>query len=163
MIVLLLIIVFTFPLLWWDWRYGIQPSISDYFRVLQKRYGKGSLIPWSFWLWLIAVGGLFFAHFQTGIAFGTLAGLVLTGAAAEFWKKHAELPHILGATGGILFAHVTIMYHSIKLGMFPVGLFVLGCGIGSALLLRGTKNETYWIEIVQFAVIIMGILLLDFV
>lgn len=166
LLIVALITVFIVPLFQWVAEFGLQPSISDNFRKLQEKYGKGSMRPWLFWLWLAAVGGLFFAYFQNGWAFGTLVGLMLTGTAAEFWKnKEIEVPHIVGATGGIIMGHLTVIMHGFEIGQGFVGIASLVGGLLIVLLgkIFKTENYTYFVEIGQFAILIIMITLMDFV
>ena len=166
LIIILLNIVFVVPLLYWAMVYGVTESVSDIFRVMQKRHGRGSFRPWSFWLWLAMVGALFFAYFLNGVAFLTMFGLVLLGAAAEYWKsKHVEIPHITGALVGILGGYATLIVHAIKADHWLTGVWCLIAGVFGALLMDKylKKNTTYWIEVIQFIMIIVGITLIDFI
>jgi len=165
-IIILLVSVFIIPLFVWKEKYGIQPSISDNFRKLQEEYGKGSLRPWFFWLWLMGVGALFHAYFLNGLSFLTMVLLMLVGAAAEYWKsKHVEIPHIVGATGGILAGYVTVIVHAVQVGHTITGVtgFIIGGLLALIIEKKGGKKRTYWLEVVQFGTIILIVTLIDFV
>ena len=113
----------------------MQESISDNFRAMQEKHGRGSLKPWQFWAWLGTLGALFHAYFLNGWSFLTMALLLLVGAAAEYWKsKHVEVPHIVVA------ALVIEKDDDLEI-----------------------KNKTYWIEAIQFLMIVVIVTLVDFV
>lgn len=94
---------------WIVMSYGVLPSISDSFKVLEKKYGRGSLIPWIFWLYLINVAWPLWVLMQPlGTAFFAMCGIILVGAAARFWSgKSTEIPHIIGAVGGFILAFIS--------------------------------------------------------
>jgi hypothetical protein len=150
--------IFSFVLYigWIVFKFGVQPSISDSFYALQDKYGKGSLKPWLFWLFLINVAWPLFPLLKfNGFSFFALAGLILVGAAARFKQgKHVEIPHIIGATGGIALAFVAI-------GFVFGGWAWIWLGIGLVVygLLSWTNvpNNTWWTQIIEFVLIVIAL------
>lgn len=168
-IIILFISIFVITLWHWKMKYGMQDSISDYFRVMQKEHGKGSLRPWKFWGWLAVLGALFHAYFLNGWSFLTMGLLLLVGAAAEYWKsKHVEIPHIVGATGGIIAGYTTVIIHAAQAGHSMTGVMGFLIGAAGAFIIERDddleiKHKTYWIEVIQFLMIVVIITLTDFV
>ena len=141
----------------WIWiKFGIQPSISDSFYALQDRYGKGSLIPWIFWLFLINIAWPLFPLLNfNGFAFFSITGLVLVGAAAQFrLGKGTEIPHIIGALSGIILAFLSIgiVFKGWAFAWLPGYLLLVGL-----FNLIKIRNYTWWVEIVAFIMIILAL------
>ena len=137
-------------------KFGIQPSISDSFYALQNRYGDGSLVPWVFWLFLINVAWPMFPLLNfNGFSFFALAGVVLVGAAARFREgNHIEIPHVIGATGGIALAFVAIGF------VFGGWAWIwLATMLVVLAILSWTKvpNDTWWTQIVAFVLIVSAL------
>lgn len=95
--------------------YGIIPSISDSFLELRKTFGRGSLTPYIFWLYLIFMGASIFTFLDfSGAGFLSLAGLCLVGAASDISKKSVQLPHGIGAVTGIVVAFIGIAVYGFQ-------------------------------------------------
>jgi hypothetical protein len=151
-----MILTFAVYILWIISKFGIQPSISDSFYALQNKYGKGSLMPWIFWLFLINVAWPIFPLMSfNGFAFFAMAGIILVGAAARFKEgKETETPHIIGATGGIALAFISIGY---VFKAWAWAWFFAYFAIVGLLKLLKIRNYTWWIEIVAFVMIILAL------
>ena len=126
--------------------FGILDSISESFRKLEEKYGRGSLIPWIFWLYLINVAWPLWALMQPlGTAFFAMCGIILVGAAARFWAdKITERAHVLGAVGGFTLAFISF---GIEYGTW--GWIFLGVALAMTLILKlfKIKNYTWWVEV----------------
>lgn len=147
---------FSLYVIWIVLKFGVQPSISDSFYALQNKYGKGSLMPWLFWLFLINVAWPIFPlmHFN-GFSFFAMAGIILVGAAARFKEgRETETPHIIGATGGIALAFIAIgfVFKGWAWSWLPSYFIIVGL-----LKMFKIKNYTWWIEVVAFLLIILAL------
>ncbi len=149
--------------------FRVQPSISDSFRVLEKKYGRGSLKPWIFWLFLINIAWPLWALMQPlGVAFFAMCGIILVGAAPRFWKsKIVERAHILGAVSGISLAFISF---GVAYGLW--GWIFLGTQLLLTLILKyipkyipfkkykklvfkEVKNYTWWVECTALVLIFL--------
>ena len=84
-----------------------------------------------------------------------MAGIVLVGAAARFKiGKSTEIPHIIGATGRIALALISIgvVFNGWAWTWLP-GFFILA-GI---LKLSKINNYTWWVEVLAFVMIIIAL------
>jgi hypothetical protein len=84
-----------------------------------------------------------------------MAGIVLVGAAAQFrLGKGTEIPHIVGAVGGIMLAllSIGIVFRGWAFAWLPAYLLLLGF-----LNLIKIKNYTWWIEIAAMIMIILAL------
>lgn len=153
-----MILSFAIYIFWIIAKFGIQPSISDSFYALQNKYGKGSFMPWVFWLFLINVAWPIFPLMNfNGFSFFVMAGIILVGAAARFKEdKETETPHIIGATGGIALAFIAIGYVFTGWAWAWLPGYFAIVGLLKALKI---KNYTWWIEIVAFLMIILALFL----
>jgi len=151
-----MLLCFSLFINWIIAKFGIQPSISDSFYALEEKYGKGSLVPWLFWLFLINISWPLFPLLNfSGFAFFAIAGLVLVGAAAQFrLGRGTEIPHIIGAVGGIMLAFLSIgfVFKGWAFAWLPAYLLSVGF-----LNLIKIKNYTWWIEIFAFIMIILAL------
>ena len=122
------------------------------FYALEGKYGKSSLKPWLFWLFIINVGWPLFPLLRfNGFSFFALAGLVLVGAAARFRQgKYVEISHVIGATGGIALAFVAIGFVFGGWAWIWLAIMLVVLAI-----LSWTKvpNDTWWTQIAAFALI----------
>ncbi len=151
-----MIISFAIYILWIVMKFGVQPSISDSFYALQNKYGKGSLIPWLFWLFLINVAWPIFPLMQfNGFAFFAMAGIILVGAAARFKSgKSTETPHVVGAVGGIGLAFLSIGFVYQGWAWLWIAVFLVLAGI---LKLIKINHIIWWVEILAFTLIIVAL------
>jgi hypothetical protein len=99
-------------------------------------YTANNLTPDSIWaVMFLSVGGIF---------------IVFTGLAADSRSdRNVEMLHIIGATGGMLFGGIGLLF-------LPVWYWVLPQLILSMLFyfnIVKIKNKTYWIEVVNFVCI----------
>ena len=110
---------------------GIPESISESFRILQKKFGENSFKPYLFWLFLINISWPIHAMIDTVWSFWAMAGICIVGAAPKFWKGgHETTVHVVGATAGILFGFIAIgasfggwAWSWIAPQLFGIGLF----------------------------------------
>ena len=128
--------------------FGILPSISASYYALKNPLQKlgFTLFIWGFALPLIPL---------STTLFGFLAGgfIAFVGAACAYKQELTEKVHIVGAVGGILFG---LLYIIVDLGQWQVA-FITVLPIAALALLK-PNNKTYWIEIVAFVGIMLGIL-----
>jgi len=151
-----MILSFLLYIVWIVIKFGVQPSISDSFYALQNKYGKGSLTPWLFWLFLINVAWPIFPLMQfSGFAFFAMAGIILVGAAARFKSgKSTETPHVIGATGGIGLAFLSIGFVFQGWAWIWLAVFLVLAG---TLKLVKINNMIWWVEVLAFALIILSL------
>ena len=146
--------------------YGIQPSISDSFKALENKYGRGSLIPWIFWLFLINTAWPLWALMQPlGTAFFAMAGIILVGAAARFWEsKSIERPHVIGAVGGFSLAFISFgiaygwwgwIFMALALLMAYALKYAKIKKVDGKLTFNEVSNYTWWVECQAMALIFL--------
>jgi len=125
-------------------------SISDSWYQLPK-----PLKPlFTLFCWSLGITMLFQGNGDTALFFLSGAGLTFVGAATAF-KSTAGLTdevHYTGAAAGILFALVGL-YVEYNL-LFPLILMFLSSGF---LLLKGVDKPIWWIEMVAFVCIVLGL------
>jgi len=151
-----MIISFILYIGWIVIKFGIQSSISDSFYALQDKYGSGSLKPWLFWLFLINVAWPLFPLLDfNGFSFFAMAGLILVGAAAKFKDgKPIEIPHVIGATGGIALAFVAIGF---VFGGWAWTWLVIGLLVLAIFSWTNIPNNTWWTQIAEFSLIVAAL------
>lgn len=139
-------------------KFGVQPSISDSFYELQRKYGKGSLMPYTYWLFMVNVGWPIFPLLQFNVfSFFALVGLALAGAAAQFKDgRNIEVPHVLGASGGIVLAFIAIgaVFGGWAWGWLVGFLLILG-----AFELFSFRNNTWWTQVIAFVLIFTALII----
>lgn len=133
------------------WRCGWQPSLSESFYAIEKRYGDWkwifTLALWAFAFPLGVVGvevngGFWFAASFT----------MLVGAAPAFKSKGmVRSVHIIGATSGISIAILSFL-----LSPQPVWGIAIIVAIVAFMLLK-IKNKTLWIETAAFIITWIGL------
>jgi hypothetical protein len=138
-------------------KFGIQPSISNSMRVMQEKWGKGSLKPWLFWAYLASMGGLFFSLITTGWGFAAMFGLSLCGAAARFWEnKSTEVAHNAGAMGGIALAFTALAATYGWWYLIPIAVQGLAMWIMKK---KNVNNYTWWIETSSIILIVLSLII----
>jgi hypothetical protein len=149
-------VAFMTYLTWIVVKFGIQPSISDSFYALRDKYGESSLIPWLFWLFLINISWPLFPLLKfNGFAFFGMAGIILVGATAQYRQgKSTEIPHVVGAVGGIAltFLSIGIVFGGWAWAWLPAYILVLGI-----LNIAKIPNYEWWIEVLAFVMITAGL------
>jgi hypothetical protein len=150
-------VAFMAYLIWIVVRFGIQPSISDSFYALREQYGESSLIPWLFWLFLINISWPLFLLLQfNGFAFFAMAGIILVGAAAQFRRgKSTEIPHVVGAVGGIALAFLSIGFVFGAWAWIWLPAYIMVVGI---LNIVRITNYDWWIEVMAFIMIVIALM-----
>jgi hypothetical protein len=150
-------VAFVTYLAWIVAKFGVQPSISDSFYALREKYGESSLIPWLFWLFLINISWPLFPLLQfNGFAFFAMAGIILVGATAQFRQgKSTEIPHVVGAVGGIALAFLSIgfVFGGWAWTWLPAYLLVVGLSN-----IARIPNYDWWIEVIAFVIIVTALL-----
>lgn len=131
-------------------RYGVLPSISEsYYKMKDDNlFGGGlfTLFIWSLSLPLIIIG-------STSLMFFAGAFLAFVGAATAFKDlKMTRRVHNIGAIGGIGFGFLSMI---IDFQLFELTYFMVVLSL--TLFLLKTKNLIWWIEILAFILIIIGL------
>jgi len=142
------IVIFIGFLLYVVKQYGVQPSISDSWYVL-KDHNKEYLF--TFFIWALSIPILFLSHIS-GFYFASAAFLSVVGVATMFKEDHVERVHVIGALGGIFFALLALLLEGIWLPLVGTSLISL------YLRYKKISNLTWWVEIVAFACIELGLL-----
>ncbi len=147
---------FAIYMSWITIRFGILSSISESFYALRDEYGKSSLIPWLFWLFLINVSWPIFPllHFS-GFSFFAMAGIIFVGAAAQYrMGSPTELVHVIGAASGIILSFIAIgfVFGGWAWAWLPATALIIGI-----LNWVRIKNYTWWLEVVSFVLIIIAL------
>lgn len=151
------LLVFTYYLAYITRQYGVLSSISESYYMLGKKSGY-------FTLFCFLLAFPMFLHsreFNPGLAveadytwlFFVSMLLSFTGAAAAFKRPVTDVVHFVGAACGILGAIVGIALQ------YNMPLLILGWFISSAIA-AGFKNPVYWVEVVSFAWVMVGLLIL---
>jgi hypothetical protein len=128
-------------------KFGILKSVSDsYYHI--KRKAVFTLVLWSFAI-PVSIAA------SSPIMFFAVAGICFVGAAPAFkgWETESRV-HVVGATSGIVLGLVSLWVE--------LGLWYLPCIYAAgflAIVLLKVKHRTWWIEIMAFYVILIGILI----
>lgn len=131
-------------------KYGVLPSISESYYKMKgdKLFGGGlfTLFIWSLSLPLIIIG-------DTPLMFFAGAFLSFVGAASAFKDlKMTKRVHTIGAVGGIGFGFLSMV---LDFQLNEITFFML---LGSLILyLLKIKNLIWWVEILAFVLIILGL------
>lgn len=131
-------------------RYGVLPSISEsYYKMKDDKLFGGSLFTlfiWSLSLPLIIIG-------NTPLMFFAGAFLSFVGAASAFKDlKMTKRVHNIGAIGGIGFGFLSMI---IDFQLFELTYFMVVLSL--SLFLLKIKNLIWWVEILAFVLIIIGL------
>lgn len=150
--ILILISFIIFTLYWTVGLYfwGIPSSISATYYKIKGR--KNRLIFYV--LTQVLFSGLliftFLSHFLT------MAGtfIIFSALAADTRNNDiTERNHVIGATGGIIFGMVAM----IQFGLWWIPLIMIAFTVPA--MYFKLKNHTFWIEILAYYLIILGLLL----
>ena len=143
------VIFTTFVALLWR-KYGILNSISaGFYKLPEKQRWIFTLALWGFSIPIIVFGGLNNAE----LLFLAGGAIVWTGAAAAYNSSDLELKiHITSAMAGVIvgLAHLVINLHLYYL--------VGGATVIAFIIYKRSKNYTWWLEILYFYTIIIGLL-----
>jgi hypothetical protein len=131
------------------YRYGVLPSISESWYVLPK----GQKFLFTLFIFGMGVPMLFY---DSAVLFLAGSSLTFVGAATEFksteWIK--DEVHYTGAALGIT---LPLLYFGFNNGLWiPLIAQVVGTII---ITLTKTPNKIWWIEILAFVVIMIGLFL----
>lgn len=142
------VIFTTFAALVW-WKYGVLNSISAaFYKLPENQRWIFTLALWGFSIPIIIFGGMNDAE----LLFLAGGAIVWTGAVAAYNSSELELKiHITSAMGGVILglAHLTINLHLYYL--------VAGATVIAFLLYKRSKNYTWWIEMLYYFTIIIGL------
>lgn len=138
-------------------KFGVLSSISESWYRLED-YKKNLGILFTFFCWGIGFLMPFHTVGDTGWFVGSGAGLVFVGAATMFKSTaaHTNIVHMVGAAMCIImgFLGIGFQYHQ----WYPLIMFVVS---SIPLYLFVKKNRTWWIEILAFVSIGVGLILIS--
>ncbi len=135
----------TYIIFIWS-KYGVLPSISDSFYKTKNAF--------SFYVFILSVALPLMIAGDTGLMFSAGALLTFVGAAAAFKDKLTGTVHVIGAIGGILLGFLSMIVDFHLWYITAIELLF----IGIAYLIK-MKNKTWWVEIVSFILIMIGLLI----
>lgn len=138
-------------------RFGIPPSISDTYYVLDRhRKLLGNLFVIWLWIWV----GMIWQYAPNLWIEASAAVIMWVGAARDFRRNKLTLrTHEISAVVGIVLGYVGLtiaLWSSAWIIIIPLSV---GTMTFIALVSR-TRNKIWWVEIVAFITIIGGMLLL---
>jgi len=155
MITTLLTIKFTLYVLYIIKENGnrILPSISDSWYVLQT---NKPILRHLFTLWCYLIGLLLLSYYTYSFAFflGGM-GMMWVGTYTEFYRRSSEHEyiHFSGAVIAILSSLIGLLYNQIY---FPSVVMLIGTPL-TYLTTSKKGTHIFWIEIVAFVSIILGL------
>lgn len=125
-------------------KYGVLKSISDSYYVMKYKH------VFTFFIWNIGLSFIFLG--ETGWMFGAGGFLCFVGTAPMFKEEFEGKVHSIGAIGGIALGFVSLLinFHQI----YPLVFMVAGIGL---MKIFKIKNQTWWIEILAFVIMIVGL------
>lgn len=127
-------------------KFGILKSISEsVYHIKHKAL-------FTFFIWGVALPIMIVG--STGLMFMAGAFLAFVGASPMFKEEMEGKVHYVGATGGIALGFAGMI---LNFGLWPLaviqGVFTL-CAV-----LFKLKNHTWWIEVLAFILIIIGLII----
>jgi len=134
-------------------RFGVLPSISEsHYKLNESRQGYFFTI----FCWALSVTMVLEADNSSPFYFYSGAGLGFVGTATHFkWTgSYTHIVHYLGAFVGIVCAFIGLYDQSNM--WVPAAIFAF---ITAIFVLFKIKNAIFWIEIVAFLLIIIGLFL----
>lgn len=149
MIITIQIIAFVLYISYIVAKYGILSSISDSWYMLPFK----EKLLFTFFIWSIGVPimGLYDKSWLF-VASGIVLSLVGVSSAFRSEQKWVRKLHVVGATGGIILAYLGLLACRIY---YP---FIIAGVISLLFIKLKIKNETWWIEVIDFVLIITGII-----
>jgi len=130
------------------YKFGVLSSISEsyyHLKGLQKSF---------FMLAMFSTGIPITIYAETGLLFFAGAFITFVGASPAFKEGTEGKVHVIGATGGILFGMMSMLF-DYSLWEIPA-LFVF---LALVITLLELKNRTWWIEILAFIAILTGLII----
>ena len=131
----------------------ILPSISDSWYVLQT---NKPILRHLFTIWCYLMGLLLLSYYTYSFAFflGGM-GMMWVGTYTEFYRRSSEHEylHFSGAVIAILSSLIGLVHNQIY---FPSIVMVLGTPL-TYLIFKEKGTHIYWIEIIAFVSIILGL------
>jgi len=146
---ILSLLIFTDYVAYITVKLGWLKSISDsWYHLKEKDRWFFTLSLWGFSIFLAIAG-------DTLLTFLAAAGICFAGAAADGRHvKITETVHVIGATGGIILGILALIFD------FHLWVPALILSIFSILVMeQNMRNHTFWIEVVAYYTIWLGILL----
>lgn len=146
------LVIFVTYVAYITYRFGILPSISEsHYKLNTVRQGYFFTI----FCWALATTMIFQSDQSTPLYFFSGMGLAFVGAATQFkWTgANTHIVHYLGAVLGIGCAVMGLYFEShLWQPAAIIVLFSAFCAINK------TKNGIFWVEIVSFVAIIIGLI-----
>lgn len=131
----------------------ILPSISDSWYVLQT---NKPILRHLFTLWCYLIGLLLLSYYTYSFMFflGGM-GMMWVGTYTEFYRRSSEHEyiHFSGAVIAILASLIGLLYNQIY---FPSVVMLIGTPL-TYLIFKERGTHIFWIEIVAFVSIILGL------
>jgi len=131
----------------------IPASISDSWYILQS---NNAILKHLFTIWCYVVGLLLLSYYTYSFAFFLAGmGMMWVGTYTEFYRRSTEHEyiHFSGAVIAILASLIGLLYNQIYL---PSIIMVLGTPL-TYVIFKEKGTHIFWIEIVAFVSIILGL------
>ena len=143
-------IIFTAWLIFIRLAFGKLDSISESFYKLSEKYRFiFTLVLWGFSLPLMV-------NVNSVWLFLSISGIAFVGAAAAYKEGLTSAVHFIGAFGGIIMGLIYLLTQGLFWSVIPSTLV-------SVSLYFLSKRPTYWIEIVSYYTILIGLIYLRLV
>ena len=143
-------IIFTAWLIFIRLAFGKLDSISEsFYKLSEKHRFIFTLVLWGFSLPLMV-------NVNSVWLFLSISGIAFVGAAAAYKEELTSTVHFVGAVGGIIMGLVYLLtqwlfWLALPSILVSVSLYFL------------SKRPTYWIEIVSYYTILIGLIYLQLV
>lgn len=143
-------IIFTAWLIFTRLAFGKLDSISEsFYKLSEKHRFIFTLVLWGFSLPLMV-------NVNSVWLFLSISGIAFVGAAAAYKEELTSTVHFIGAIGGIIMG----LIYLITQGLFWLALPYILVSVSLYFL---SKRPTYWIEIVSYYTILIGLIYLQLV
>jgi len=125
--------------------FGILKSVSDsYYHIKHKIFF--TLALWGFAVPAMIAGG-------TVLMFLAGSAICFVGATPAFKMKHEGIVHYIGAVSGIILGMASMWLD------FGLWWIVAIMAVGFVILRWKATNYTYWIELLAFYLILLGLII----
>jgi hypothetical protein len=145
--ILALVIFFGYVGIIWK-IYGVQPSISDSYYVLPKKYN----FLFTFFCWGFAIPTIIFS--ETAIMFVAGSSISFVGAAAAFKDTLTRKVHYTGAYLGVALSQLSI---AVDFKLYILNIIFLVSTILLFSFKKTIKNHIWWIEIISFLLVFVAL------
>lgn len=146
------LLLFVSYLLFIGFRYGILPSISESYYRLGKLQVLFLFFTWSIAFPIILIGG-FIDHTHSWTFFMSGSAMTFVGAASAFREDLTKGVHFSGAVSSIVFGFLGL-WLVLDFWKIPIVAVLL-----MPVIFKYVKNSTWWVEVLAFATIMLGLLL----